>query len=131
MMILLLLFGLSAPVQDTPSATIRKAVPFLITVDQLAEADPLDAVTQFRLYIDGAVKQTQTASEAGCNSFPCSPSFLVASGLPKGTYTLYIEAINPEGVSASQAIRLFVTAGPPQVPTGIRISVVIKPELRP
>lgn len=132
MTLLLLLLALASPSEATLTfqlnETLRKTTPFLVTVDQPAEDDPTDAVTSFRLYINGAIVQTQTASEAGCNTFPCSPSFLVAGGLSKGTYVLYIEAINAEGASASQSIRLLVTAGPPKVPTGIRITLV-KPGL--
>lgn len=101
--------------------TIRKSVPFQVAADQAAADETTDDPTGFRLYINGKAIEEKTAAVAGCNTFPCSPTFSVAGGLAKGTYVLYMEAFNADGAAASSTLTLTVTAAPPKAPTNVRI----------
>lgn len=117
--VLILLALLLAPAlaQAQTTDSIRKNTKFTVVVDH----DGAD-VQGFRLYENGAIKATMTATSAGCTgTVPCAPAFSYLNGLPVGVYVFFIEAFNADGAAASTTITLTVTAGPPKAPTNPRI----------
>lgn len=81
-----------------------------------ADHDGLDT-DSYKIYVNGAVFNTLpvTALVSGVITFD------FPAGLVKGTYTIYIEAIGPGGVTASDTLTLTVTPGNPHKPLNIRV----------
>lgn len=106
------------------SASIKKGEAYTLIADYDAPADPEQVIAAFRIYANGKLLTTKTASEAGCNSFPCSPQFAYnGTELGRGTYNMFMEAVDDQGlVSApSNSVTLTVTTGPPHAPKNLRV----------
>lgn len=110
--VLLFLFAFA----NTASAQVTDSVKQNASFKVAADHDGLDT-DSYRIYVNGAVFNTlpETALVAGVITF----SF--PAGLVKGTYVIYIEAIGPGGVTASDTLTLTVTPGPPKKPLNIRV----------
>jgi hypothetical protein len=80
-----------------------------------ADHDGIDT-DSYRLYVNGQLIATLPVANltGGVISFSLS-------GLAKGTYTLFIEAVGEGGVTASDTLTVVATPGKPKKPMAMRI----------
>lgn len=104
--------GYAAPAAAQATDTIKQNTLFRVAADH----DGVDT-DSFRLYQNGVVVTTKPVTALAANAIV----FDYLTGLPKGTYVFFIEAVGPGGVTGSDTLTLTVTPGAPKKPANIRI----------
>ena len=94
---------------------MNRNTPFTVS------ADHSGVDTEFyRLYVDGNQEQEKPASALKDGVI----SFADADGLPKGSYSIEVAAVNADGETKSEPLTLVVQGVPPAAPVNLRIAVL-------